>query len=332
MFGRAGSPLHEVCGKNGLAFIACKNKKLNKKDNYFYLKQLVKELKPDVIHLHTSDSLTVYTIADMLLGLKTKTIFAKKGMGSSSSLLSKFKYNYKNIAALLCVSKKVQTDFSKILSDKNKKKTVVIYDCVSTHIMENKGQAFNLREKYNLGDKAIIGNIANHTKAKDLFTLIDTVDYMVNVIGNRNVAFIQIGEFSGLTDELLALVKEKGLEDFIFYTDIIEEAYGYNFQFDAFIMTSEREGGPTSVLEAMLMGTPVVSTNVGIVPEVITDGINGFVAEVKDSKALAEKLNTLLSDKELQQKFTAISKEKILENNAADAIAKRTLEIYKSIQ
>jgi hypothetical protein len=76
--------------------------------NYYYLKTLVKEINPDLIHLHTSDSLTVFTISDLLFRLKTKAVFSKKGMGSSSIILSEFKFNYKNIAAIICVSEAVK--------------------------------------------------------------------------------------------------------------------------------------------------------------------------------------------------------------------------------
>lgn len=330
VLGVAGSPLQQQCIEKGIVFIGAKKEKLNKFANYGYLKQLVKELRPDVLHLHTSDSLTVFTIADLLYRLKVKAVFSKKGMGSSSSLLSKFKYNYKNVAYSICVSQKVQQDFSKILSSKNKGKAVVVHDCVAPAVLDAKITVDDLRQKLAIPqEKLIVGNIANHTAAKDLATLINTADHLVNTMGVKDVVFVQIGAFSKLTPLLKETVKEKQLEDTVIFTDKIANASQYGPQFDIFLMTSEREGGPTSVLEAMYLEVPVVSTNVGVINEVIKDGINGFVAPVKDHKALAEKTNTLLRDKALQQVFTAKSKAIITEGFTVETLAPQLLQIYK---
>src|SRR5690554_4977466 len=191
VFGVGESLLQKECEKRNILFISCKEKKLNKFSNYKFLKQLIKEQKPDVIHLHTSDSLTAYTISDLLYSLKTPTIFSKKGMGGSSSILSKFKYNYKNVSATICISEKVRKEFSEILTTKNREKLVVIYDAVSTSILKETAH-FDIREKYKIPTEIlIIGNIANHTRAKDLDTLVDTADYLINQLNTKNVFFIQ---------------------------------------------------------------------------------------------------------------------------------------------
>lgn len=57
---------------------------------------------------------------------------------------------------------------------------------------------------------------------------------------------------------------------------------------DLFLLTSKYEGMPIAVLEALAMGVPVVSTNVGEIRQVIVDGINGYVAEARDADTLAQ--------------------------------------------
>ena len=109
---------------------------------------------------------------------------------------------------------------------------------------------------------------------------------MVNNLNRKDIKFIQIGEFTKNTPELKQLVKDKGLEDAIIFTDKIENASSLVPQFDAFLMTSQREGGPTSVLEAMLLGTPVVSTQVGVVPDVIQDGKKWFYCSSERFQAI----------------------------------------------
>ena len=56
---------------------------------------------------------------------------------------------------------------------------------------------------------------------------------------------------------------------------------------DAYLITSREEGGPLGLLESMASGVPVVSTRVGMAPDLITNGRTGFLANVDDSEHLA---------------------------------------------
>lgn len=331
VFGVEESPLEKECREKNIPFFSCKEKKLNKFSNYKFLKQLIKEQNPDVIHLHTSDSLTLYTISDLLYSLKTPTVFSKKGMGRSSSVLSKYKYNYKNLSSIICISEKVKNEFSQILNKKSKEKLMIIYDAVSLSIIDQKSD-FNLKEKFKIpNDSIIIGNIANHTRAKDLDTLIDTADYLINHLNIKNVFFVQIGEFSKLTEDFKDKIKTKNLENQFVFADKINRAYRFNDQFDIFLMTSEREGGPTSVLEAMFFEKPIVSTNVGILSEIIKNGQNGYISDVKDFPSLAENIKILVLDSEKRKNIVKGNRELIIINNSAQNIAQKTFELYKSI-
>lgn len=331
VFGVEGSPLERECRKRNIPFVECKEKKLNKFSNYKFLKQLVKEQSPDAIHLHTSDSLTVYTISDLLYNLKTPTVFSKKGMGGSSSFLSKFKYNYKNVSAVICVSERVKKDFSTILSEKNKSKLKVIYDGIS--IDRIKEPTHNLVEKLGINkEKQIIGNIANHVKAKDLPILIEAMNELVNLHQEKNVHLIQIGSFNEkITPELKNRIRQYKLTDYITLAGFVEDASSFISQFDIYVMSSEREGLPLTIYEAFYKKIPVVSTKAGGTPEVITDEENGLLADVKDYKMLAEKVKFLLSNQELKDMFSQNSYRLLTENYTSKHCAQKTLQLYKNI-
>lgn len=331
VLGVKDSVLQQYCYNLDIKFFEAKGKKLNKFKNYIYLRSIVNEFQPNIIHLHTSDSLTFFTLSDLFFHLKVKAVFSKKGMGSSSSFLSKLKYNYKGITSIVCVSNTVKRDLSKILNIKAKNKTIVIHDCISLDIL-NLTPTLDLRETYKIDSGfKIVGNIANHSNAKDLPTLINVVDEVVNKQNRKDIKFIQIGEFTKKTTELKQLVKDKGLENAIIFTDKIENASSLVPQLDVFLMTSEREGGPTSVLEAMLIGTPVVSTQVGVISDVIQNEENGFIAPVKDFKKLANKVLTILDDKNLQLEFTSKSKAIIKNEFTSEIISKILHEHFKKI-
>ena len=61
-----------------------------------------------------------------------------------------------------------------------------------------------------------------------------------------------------------------------------------------FVLSSNHEGTPNTLLQAMAIGLPVVATRVGGVPDIITDGVNGLLIQPNDVNALAEAIRLLL--------------------------------------
>lgn len=331
VYGINNSILQNECNKLNIPFIGVTTRKLNKFSNYKHLAQVIKNNKPDIVHLHTSDSLMFFLISNLIYKFKTKLIFSKKGVGVSGSILSKLKYNNTRLDSIICVSKMVQDSFGKTLNKSTFKKTVVINDCVSLNILNNKS-FINIRELYNIPeDKFIVGNIANHTNAKDLFTLIEVLAELKHNLKRNDIVFIQVGEFSKKTDSLKKYAIDKKVFKDIVFMDKIKNASSLNTQFDAFLLTSQREGGPTSLLEAMLIGIPVVSTKVGVVSDIVIDGENGFISDIKDCKSLAKKIAQLLDNKNLQKQFSEKGKAIIEEQFTAKFIAQKTLDEYQKI-
>jgi hypothetical protein len=72
---------------------------------------------------------------------------------------------------------------------------------------------------------------------------------------------------------------------------------------DAFILPSREDNLPNTMLEAMCCGTPVIGFNVGGLPEVITPGENGLLAQPEDPRALAEAILAFSSDPDLRRKL-----------------------------
>ncbi|TXI68583.1 MAG: glycosyltransferase [Flavobacterium sp.] len=248
IIGINNSVLQEKANDIGLEFISISDKKLKGLRAYRAFSKLIKTLKPDIIHLHTSDSLTFFVITDLLYGIDSKAVFSKKGMGSSSSFFSSLKYRYKKISKIICVSQAVKKSFQEKFKNEN---LVVIYDGVNSERVNRIYQVNNLREQYNLDDRILIGNIANHVPAKDLITLIKTINVVVKKLKFTNFHLIQIGEFNDkVTPQILNLIKELDLEDYITLTNFKDNAVKYLEQFDIYIMSSQREGLPLTIYEA----------------------------------------------------------------------------------
>lgn len=89
-----------------------------------------------------------------------------------------------------------------------------------------------------------------------------------------------------------------------------ESVLDYLRSADVFALNTSYEGLSHQILEAMSLGVPVVTTDVGGNPELIIDGATGFLLPFNDKSAFAEKIDKILSDKDLAQKMGSAAKEK----------------------
>jgi glycosyltransferase involved in cell wall biosynthesis len=95
-----------------------------------------------------------------------------------------------------------------------------------------------------------------------------------------------------------------------------------------FVLPSYAEGMPMSLLEAMAAGIPTVSTAVGSVPEVVTDGVNGFLMAPGDTAALAKLLGRLLRDAGLRASVAAAARATVRRRFGADRMLARLEHLY----
>jgi len=100
-------------------------------------------------------------------------------------------------------------------------------------------------------------------------------------------------------EKLQALTKSLQIADSVQFLGIISNAEKHLQNADVFVLTSEYEGLPLTILEAMASGLPIISTDVGGVKDVVTD--NGILIESQDEVALAEGMVRLIKDKELRE-------------------------------
>ena len=92
------------------------------------------------------------------------------------------------------------------------------------------------------------------------------------------------------------------------YTHRILEDYReipiYYHLLDLYLVTSREEGGPKGVLESLASGVPLVSTKVGLAPDVIDSGYNGLLADVEDVDALAQSVSRVIEEPRLARELT----------------------------
>jgi len=100
---------------------------------------------------------------------------------------------------------------------------------------------------------------------------------------------------------------------------------------DIFCLPSYREGLPKSILEAMSVGRPIVTTDVPGCRECVDQNINGFLVPVKNSLALADAIDNLLFDEPLRLRMGEASRRKAEKEFSLETVKHQTFEFYQKI-
>ncbi len=100
---------------------------------------------------------------------------------------------------------------------------------------------------------------------------------------------------------------------------------------DVVVLCSETESAPLTLLEGMSSGLPVVATSVGGIPEIVEDGVNGFLIPPKHPEAIAERILQLNSDKKLRARLGKEARRTVLERYTADKVVGQYLEVYEKV-
>ena len=99
---------------------------------------------------------------------------------------------------------------------------------------------------------------------------------------------------------------------------------------DIIVLTSDNEGTPLSLIQAGMAGLPVVTTNVGSVPEVVLDGVTGNITDL-DVQEIANALQKLATDKALRERLGLAAQEFTLANFGVQRLVHDHEELYKKL-
>lgn len=183
-----------------------------------------------------------------------------------------------------------------------------------------------------LPEHFVIGSVGalNWYKAQHIY--IYAAAEMIANGAPENVRFILCG--SGKREkELKELVRECKLDSRFLITGYIEHALIPDVlsRIDVFCLSSDIEGQPYALLEALAAGLPVVSTDVGGVADVIKDGVNGFVVPKGDYIALADKLRVLVENAQLCSQMGAAALRSVNERYRTERMIQETEMVYKKL-
>jgi glycosyltransferase involved in cell wall biosynthesis len=122
-------------------------------------------------------------------------------------------------------------------------------------------------------------------------------------------------ENAGLLDVIRLVGHQKIMRDFLRSLDV-------------FVMPSDNEGCPYALLEAMAVGLPAVVTNAGDMPVIVRDGIDGFVVERNDSRALTECIRRLASEPKLRESMGRNARQRACDEFSVATSMERTADVF----
>jgi len=180
-------------------------------------------------------------------------------------------------------------------------------------------------------DGPVIGTIANVNPIKGLETLIRAAARLRELGHTPHVVIVgAIPERQrGYHRRLESLADELGL-DRLYFIGARSDVRPVLKQLDVYCCCSVAESSPVSVWEAMAMARPVVSTDVGDVARHVRDGLAGFIVQVGDDAAMADRMARLLDDPDRRVRMGAVAREAAQAFNP-DEIARLTLGIYERV-
>ena len=262
-------------------------KKGNKIINRFLaLKKKLKEIKPDIsIHYWFQ---SVYFCAMMAKSITGKVIYSERGDPGDSEykgLLALIrKISLKKVDGFVFQSKGAQKYFNNTVINKS----IVIPNSVHKDIEKYKSPCIYREKK--------IINIGRLNPQKNQKLLINS---FAAVLENYQDYILEIYGDGNLKNDLEKQIENLNLQNKIFLKGTVKNILDCIYNASLFILSSDFEGMPNALMEAMAIGVPCISTDCrpGGAREIINNGKDGFIVPIQDEKFLKEKILWCLSHK-----------------------------------
>ena len=277
---------------------------------YHDIKAKLQELKPDITVNFWFQS--AYMSAMMKKSITGKVIYSERGDPGDkeySGVLGLIrKLTFPRIDGFVFQSKGAQNYFDKMVQTRS---TVI-----PNPVFVNAEDYPAVVER-----RKVIVTVGRLHPQKNQRLLIDAFALIADKISEYTLEIYGDGE---LEDELQKQICDLKLENRVFLKGTSKQIHYLIYDASLFVLSSDYEGLPNTLLEAMALGVPSISTDCrpGGAKDLIDDGETGFITPIGDKKKLAETMIRVLQDNTLSQRLSNSSKNK--------SILYKPDEIYRS--
>lgn len=259
----------------------------------------IKKYSPDIVYAHSSKAGAIARVAD--IGLKNHCVYNPHGWAFNMRCSAKKKAMYtaiEKIAAPFCDKIICISDAEKHSAlDKKicrEDKLQVIFNGVDIEAYENGMHGIVKRKDLNIPEDAfVVGMVGRMSpqKAPDVF--VQMAKLVKDEVPDAHFIIVGNGEQE---DEIRKYAEDNGFLDSLHITGWVENPMSYVELFDVACLLSRWEGFGLVLPEYMMVGKPIVASNVDAIPNIIRDGENGILIEKDDFEAAYKAVMKLRND------------------------------------
>lgn len=259
--------------------------------NILWLRRFVKKESPDVF----LSFLLPFNILSIWSLMFTKTPIAVCERSDPQKVSSWWLHRLRNISYHFCDKIQVQTSTGKACFSPSIQKKILVIPNPNHINLTERDWALRQEKENRIVTVGRLIPVKNHNLLIDAFSVVskEYPDYSLEFYGD--------GE---LKNQLQKRICESGLADKIVLHGNVSNVPQHIASAEIFVLSSDIEGMPNALMEAMALGIPCIATDVSGVRDIITDGENGFIVPVGDKEAMADRIKKLIESKELRSKFS----------------------------
>lgn len=174
----------------------------------------------------------------------------------------------------------------------------------------------------------LIGNIGRLSEQKGMSYFIEAAEITAKT--HPEARFIIVGEGEE-KEQLHAQVKAKGLQDKVLFLGYRNDIQNVMSQLDFVVLSSLWEGLPLTPIEAYSVGKTVIGTAVDGTPEIIRDGVDGYLVEQRNPVQLAEKMNELIENPETRKNMGIQAMKRYRNEFSFEKLSERYIAFYEGL-
>jgi len=279
--------------------------------NAHKLAGLIDKHSIDILHMHWAKDLAIAVWAKKLSKRKPRLIYTRHMAFFSSRHNFYHRMMYREVDRIYTITEQMHRQAIEFLPiDKHKIET--LYLGVDVHI-KPRDICDNVRTRFSINkDEIVVGLVGRIEPAKGQLLLVDAISILASRGKKVHALIVGTSIIPGYIDSLVSKASSLGVGDQIHFTGFHSSPTELMNCTDLCVLTTAYETFGLVLIEAMSVGKPVIGTNRGGVPEIIDDGVNGFLVEPKNADALAAKIEELAADDEKRKRFSQQARKKVI--------------------
>ncbi|KJS03515.1 MAG: hypothetical protein VR65_00680 [Desulfobulbaceae bacterium BRH_c16a] len=290
-----------------------------------FVRKLLPELSPDIIHIHGMGPLEWYNIDHIPLAYTNHTSgYLKRIQKGGWRRMAMLKRHFRKVDLFLAPSRELlHVPFTFPAP-----KRFIANGVDAGKFSRNNEMRRTIRRNLGIGEEEIVAVVTRRLVDKNGVLYLARATEILKTT-DPGIRFIVIGDGPERTAVEKEFNRHCGSRAIFLGSKTHEEIVDYYSAADFSILPSLMEATSISGLEAMAAGLPLVGTDVGGIPELIRNGVNGYLCRPADPQDLADKIHTLLGRdfREMGKK----SREMVDEQFDWQQIARQTLDSYRQV-